>query len=100
MRIFDLFRSEESKARKAIRIGFDNDVKQAKKSGVNDPYMLGLLVEAAIKSRYNMFKSLKSVEKFRVQCENAGIDFDALLESEYNRAISKYLQYQQNIFKQ
>ena len=55
--------------------------------------MLGLLVEAAIKSRYNMFKSLKSVEKFRVQCENAGIDFDALLESEYNRAISKYLQY-------
>ena len=93
MRIFDLFRSEESKARKAIRIDFDNDVKQAKKSGVNDPYMLGLLVEAAIKSRYNMFKSLKSVEKFRVQCENAGIDFDALLESEYNRAISKYLQY-------
>lgn len=91
MGIFDLFRSEESKAKRAIRIAFDNDVKQVKKQGVDDPYMLGLLVKTAINSRYNMFKSLKSNERFQDQCKKSGLDFDLLLEKEYNRAINKYL---------
>lgn len=89
MGLFDFFKSDEDKVRSKIRKGFNGCVKTAVKSaGTNNDLMLGVIVNATIADFYKFMKDNPSLS---VLCNKLGLDFNAILEEECQRALNKYL---------
>ena len=91
MSLLDLFKkpSLKDQLRLIIRQAFNDAVKDASKSLMNNPRVDGLLVQAAIGELY---QSLKGNRTMHVECARQGIDYESLLEEECNRALNTYLE--------
>lgn len=88
--MFRLFKSDSDKIRQKIHEGFEDVVKNTvKHSKINDPVLLGLMVQAAIGSFY---QGMKGDATMLALCYAKGIDYASILEDECKKTLNKYLQ--------
>ncbi|WP_298045626.1 hypothetical protein [Bacteroides sp.] len=90
MELMDLFRkqSREEALRSKIRQGFEDSVMDVIREGAADSPMGGLIVKTAIANFYQRMKS----SELRDICLKTGVNFQDILDEEYQNALRKYLE--------